>query len=279
MKKFEYGLGVAPAKFDLRDYRAKFKGVATAAQFPSVFELAMPNIKNQGLVGSCVAHSLATVIEYFDHNETGSVAPMSTGYIYGNRRNSAWKNSGMRVRDALKNATAYGDVEKVKFPQNVEVPDAIRLFEQKGDSLKEEGAVNRIATFFKLDSTSAIKQCLMTYGPVLVIVKWYDDNYLKDGVLHITGNEAMANGQHCMVCYGWNSRGWKIQNSWGAAWGSLGRTILPFNTKFVEVWGIADEKNNKENKLKIVHPYATEIGQKFAKGINKIINKLRGIND
>lgn len=276
MGKLQYGMGVAPAKFDLRDYRAKFKGVATAAQFPAVFELPMPNVKNQGQVGSCVAHSIATVIEYFDNTETGGTEPMSTGYIYGNRRNSTWKDSGMRTREALKNATSYGDVQKVKFPQNVEVPEAIKLFEEKGDALIQEGSVNRIANFFKLNTVSSIKQCLMTYGPVLVIVKWYDDNYVKDGILHITGNSAKADGQHCMVCYGWDQRGWKIQNSWGSHWGASGRTILPFNTKFVEVWGIADEDNSKETNLKIIHPYNSQFGQKFAKGLNKLINLILG---
>ena len=277
MEKIKYGTGVAPAKFDLRDYRAKFKGVATARQFPAAFELPMPDVKNQGQVGSCVAHSIATVIEYFDRVETGNEEPMSTGYIYGNRRNSTWKDSGMRTREALKNATSYGDVLKEKFPQNIEVPEAIKIFNEIADEdLIKEGSVNRIANFFKLNTISSIKQCLMTYGPVLVIVKWYDDNYTKDGVLYITGNSDKANGQHCMVCYGWDQRGWKIQNSWGNRWGTAGRTILPFNTKFVEVWGIADETNTKETNLKIIHPYKSHFGQKFAKGLNSLINLILG---
>ena len=35
---------------------------------------------------------------------------MSTGYIYGNRRDSVWENEGMITRDALKSLTKYGDV-------------------------------------------------------------------------------------------------------------------------------------------------------------------------
>ena len=266
------GFGVAPAKVDLRDYKAKFKGVATAAQFPVAFELPMPAVKNQKNVGSCVAHSLSTVIEYFNNAETGEMKTMSTGYIYGNRRNSSWKEAGMRVRDALKNATTYGDVQKYLFPANIEVPEAIELFENTSKSLIPYGKVNRIAKFFKLTDTKSIKQCLMKYGPVLVIVKWYDDNYVKDGILYITGNEALANGQHCMVCYGWDQKGWKIQNSWGATWGTLGRTTLPFSTKFVEIWGLMDEDNNKADGLEIKRPYNTKAGEVLVKGINKLIN-------
>jgi C1A family cysteine protease len=63
-----------------------------------------------------------------------------------------------------------------------------------------------------------------------------------------------------MVCYGWNQKGWMIQNSWGSTWGDLGRTIIPFNTKFVEVWGISDSKNTENDGLKIKKPYQSELG-------------------
>ena len=48
---------------DVRDYSV---ACAAAAEFPKEFELDMVRIKNQGAVGSCVAHSLSEVIEYFN---------------------------------------------------------------------------------------------------------------------------------------------------------------------------------------------------------------------
>ena len=59
---------------DLRDYKA-----TTAEQsFPEEFNLEMPAVKNQGSVGSCVAHSLSTATEYFNKKETGIDLKMST---------------------------------------------------------------------------------------------------------------------------------------------------------------------------------------------------------
>lgn len=65
-----------------------------------------------------------------------------------------------------------------------------------------------------------------------------------------------------------------IQNSWGSTWGSLGRTIIPFNTKFVEVWGISDSKNMENDGLKIKKPYQGELGQKLAKGLSNLLNNI-----
>jgi len=49
-----------------------------------------------------------------------------------------------------------------------------------------------------------MKQCLMEHGPLLVIVEWHSDNQLKNGILTISNNKETLEGQHCMVCYGWN---------------------------------------------------------------------------
>lgn len=276
MKKL--GFGVAPAKFDLRDYKIKYKkNIAAAGIFPKQFEVKMPKVKYQGQVGSCVAHSLSTVIEYFNMKETGTFIPMSTAYIYGNRRNSNWKEAGMRVRDALKNSCEYGDVIDELMPNNIEVPEAISYFEKEGLKLKNQGRINSIKKFFKITSTNAMKECLMNYGPILVIVKWYNNSYV-DGqtILHLTNNKKYYDGQHCMVCYGWNEKGWKIQNSWGIGWGKMGKAILPFDTDFVEVWGVIDQENIIDENLKIITPYQAAASQKFAKGLNNFINLILG---
>ena len=274
----QINFGVAPSRFDLRDYKLKFKkGIATTKYYPEQFELKMPKIKAQGIVGSCVAHSLATVIEYYNFQETNEYKEMSTSYIYGNRKNSSWKKPGMRVRDALKNGCEYGDVNKNLMPKNIEVPEAITYFEKEGLKLKEIGQINRIKKFFKITSANAMKECLMNYGPILVIIKWYSNNVVDgQAVLKSSNNKKYYNGQHCMVCYGWNEKGWKIQNSWGYGWGKMGKAILPFDTDFVEVWGIIDQENLNDDNLEIITPCKNNASALMAKGINNIVNLILG---
>lgn len=273
----EFKIGVVPAKFDFRDYKIKYKGIATAANFPKQFELSMPKVKYQDQVGSCVAFSLSLLFEYFNKRETKTDVTMSTSYIYGNRRNSTWKKPGMRVRDALKNGCEYGDVNKDLMPKNIEVPEAITYFEKEGLKLKEIGQINRIKKFFKITSANAMKECLMNYGPILVIIKWYSNNVVDgQAVLKSGNNKKYYDGQHCMVCYGWNEKGWKIQNSWGIGWGKMGRAILPFNTDFVEVWGVIDQENLNDSNLEIITPCKNNTSALIAKGINNIVNLILG---
>lgn len=104
--------GAILAGKDVRDYKA----VCTAiVDFPEDFELKMVRIKNQGIIGSCVAHSISEVIEYFNSVQNDATTEMSTGYIYGNRNTSTWKDAGMITRDALKAVKLYGDVSKYAF--------------------------------------------------------------------------------------------------------------------------------------------------------------------
>lgn len=273
----EFKIGVVPAKFDFRDYKIKYKGIATAANFPKQFELSMPKVKYQGQVGSCVAFSLSLLFEYFNKRETKTDITMSTSYIYGNRRNSTWKKPGMRVRDALKNGCEYGDVNKDLMPKNIEVPEAITYFEKEGLKLKEIGQINRIKKFFKITSVNAMKECLMNYGPILVIIKWYSNNVVDgQAVLKSGNNRKYYDGQHCMVCYGWNEKGWKIQNSWGIGWGKMGKAILPFDTNFVEVWGVIDQENLNDSNLEIITPCKNNTSALIAKGMNNIVNLILG---
>lgn len=159
----QFGARFSPV--DVRDYKL---AVPVAREpFPLDFELKMGDVKDQGKVSSCVAHALSEVVEYFNFLQEGSDRKMSTSFIYGNRRNSNDDGPGMYTREALANLVKYGDVYKENLPQNVEVPEAIDLFENCYESLKAKALPNRVSTYFKVKSDIEIKDALMMYGPVV----------------------------------------------------------------------------------------------------------------
>lgn len=256
-------LGAVFSKFDARDYR----GVCTsdANLFPKEFELPIIRIKNQGRVGSCVAHALSTVVEYYNYIQSNSQTEMSVGYIYGNRKLSSHVGSGMIVRDALATLQLYGDVPKVNFSDNVEVPEAINKFNEVADDLYDTGYPNRISSYYRLKTDNDIKAVLQSNNPVVVAIKWYSDMKVMDGIL--TTNYKNYSGGHCMIIYGWNEKGWKVQNSWGKSWGDKGTCIIPYDMKLRETWAVGD---NITNNIVIKKPFSSDFGKLIAKVLNML---------
>lgn len=257
-------LGAIFSPKDIRDYRIKKADMAQ--EFPEEFELELPNVKNQGSVGSCVAHAIATTIEY--HDRDLDPEPKSVGYIYGNRRMTTHLGIGLVTRDALKTTCQYGDVSFAKFPYNREVPKVIEEVEKVLDDLSEDGELHRFKAYYKLSSVDEVKTSLMTSGPVIFAMNWYSDMFVnEDGVLKSRSDFDIPykQGGHCMVIYGWNKQGWKIRNSWGKSWGVKGNAILPYDSPIKELWGITDDENTP-----LIKPFTTKIGRWFAKVFNTI---------
>ena len=266
-----FSLGALFSKPDVRDYVA----YSQSNEFPDEFELKLPKVKNQGSVGSCVAHALSIVVEYFNQKESGKYTQMSTGYIYGNRRLTLHKGKGMYTKDAIKTATKYGDVPNSLFPVNVEVPDAIDKFENAVDVLEQTGYFFKFHEYFKLKDNNSIKESLMTNGPAVMSMHWYDDIKVVGGVMQTECVKSSNTGGHCMVIYGWNETGWKVRNSWGRNWGDKGNVVIPFEVPLKEVWGIKDA--TADNNLIVKKPFSTKFGAWIAKALNAVIGLVYNI--
>jgi C1A family cysteine protease len=267
----EFVCGALFSKPDVRDYVA----YTDLSDFPKEFELDMPKVKNQLNIGSCVAHALSTVVEYFSEKEIGKYEEMSTGYIYGNRRLTSHKGTGMYTRDAIATVAKYGDVPNAYFPANIEVPYAIEKFENEVNRIEPIGYHFKFAEYFKLKDELAIKTSIMENGPVVFSMFWFDDIKVKDGVMHTNCVKTSKTGGHCMVIYGWNDIGWKVQNSWGSLWGNGGAVVVPYDVPMKEAWGIKDAETTGNLTLK--KPFKTKMGAKIAKVLNYIISFVYNI--
>ena len=265
-----YYFGALPPKKDIQAYKAVGLKAASALDLPEEFELTMPGVKNQGQVGSCVAHAVSTTVEYFNRVQEGTNTVFSTGFIYGNRQNTTHKGSGMYVDKALHNLRNIGDVANTLFPYNIEVPEAITKYEERAEELKPKAYPNRITEYFQINNDEQRKVNLMNNGPIVFSIPWYSDYMLdKDNVMRHESDE--IRGYHAMVIYGWNKDGWKIQNSWGKGFGNGGRAILPFDTKFSTCYGIRDDVSGEDDNLDIDKPFKN-LPKWIVSLINFIIN-------
>ena len=236
---------------DIRDWRISKR--CLAADFPESFELTMPSVKNQGSVGSCVAHSITTFAEYYNIKQHNIATPLSVGYVYGNRGVLMGNNQGMITRLAIANFCSDGTPFNDDFPDHYEVPEIIDKVKSVKDSLHDAATQFRFTAYLRTDSEEEMKTALMNGNPIIIAVDWQKDMCYRDGKFFSTFLAGKSGG-HAMVIYGWDKDGWKVQNSWGIGWGNKGTAIWPYLYKIREKYAIID---TLDTALVIDKPFKT----------------------
>lgn len=221
--------GYIPSKKDIRDYKIC---KSTDTDFPETFSLDSQPILNQEKVNSCVAHATASMLESIYHDS------FSVGWLYGNRNNHNYE-VGMCIPDALKTAKRYGCPKKKDFDINEEVTEIFAKVEKNRDRLLPLAESFKIGSYARLNTSDDIKTALMKGIPVLFAIDIRTDNLSmnEDYVINITDNPIRCG--HAMMMYGWNEKGWLIQNSWGTEWGNNGTAILPYEYVIEEAYAVS----------------------------------------
>ena len=279
-KNYIEAFGAIESKIDVRDYQVAC-AAAPNVELPEVFELNMRAVKNQLAVSSCVAHALAAVVEYFNFMQEKTDTTMSTEFIYGNRINHTYTDKGMIIRDALENLRKYGTCPNSSMPGNIEVPEAIRCFNQDALGVIPVAYPNRITNYCSLYKKNDMKLWLMTKGPIVFSVKWYENYWLTvNNELHFD-EKSEPSGCHCMVIYGWNKEGWLFQNSWGNTWGDSGRAVYPYDATIREAWGVEDTcySTYKDDLVMQLKDQINELNTALAAASLKVDNDQAQINE
>lgn len=279
-KNYIEAFGAIESKIDVRDYQVAC-AAAPNVELPEVFELNIRAVKNQHSVSSCVAHALAAVVEYFNFMQEKTDTTMSTEFIYGNRINHTYTDKGMIIRDALENLRKYGTCPNSSMPGNIEVPEAIRRFNQDALGVIPAAYPNRITNYCSLYKKNDMKLWLMTKGPIVFSVKWYENYWLTvNNELHFD-EKSEPSGCHCMIIYGWNKEGWLFQNSWGNSWGDGGRAVYPYDATIREAWGVEDTcySTYKDDLVMQLKDQINELNTALAAASLKVDNDQAQINE
>ena len=279
-KNYIEAFGAIESKIDVRDYQVAC-AAAPNVELPEVFELNIRAVKNQHSVSSCVAHALAAAVEYFNFMQEKTDTTMSTEFIYGNRINHTYTDKGMIIRDALENLRKYGTCPNSSMPGNIEVPEAIRRFNQDALGVIPAAYPNRITNYCSLYKKNDMKLWLMTKGPIVFSIKWYENYWLTvNNELHFD-EKSEPSGCHCMVIYGWNKEGWLFQNSWGNTWGDGGRAVYPYDATIREAWGVEDTcySTYKDDLVMQLKDQINELNTALAAASLKVDNDQAQINE
>ena len=164
----------------------------------------MPAVLNQGSTPQCVAYSSSTVKAWQDRRDLGSWFNFNEPLFFRQIGGSA---AGALMSAALARMRDYG------YPV-VTVGAASK---------------HRINKYWSVDlTTTALKQAIYTYGPLLVLSRWYDSWFYPNSAGVLPSPNGSSPG-HAFVIYGWdNAKGFLMRNSWGTSWGLSGNAYIPF---------------------------------------------------
>jgi|GEM_PF-1330850 len=232
-----YAMGAIPSPPDDRDYPiAMFTPVPR--EFPEKFILSpLPKVKNQGMIGSCVPHSLVYTREIKE-----GLMEFSIGFLYGNREETDIQTEGMIPRQALNSLRKYGDVPLEDFPWNIEYKMAKAEIERRKDELYEKAYPYRISAYFRLYTEDEIKAALIDLGAVSATFPVYESfsSAEKSGIVPVPQKDEKLKGYHQMTIVGWDEKNWIVLNSYGEKWGDKGMCYVPKEYPILEYWATTD---------------------------------------
>lgn len=223
---------------DSRDYTLCRAMDVSGIDIPERYQLEMPQAELQQ-AGNCVAQANSTRVEY----NRADGEQISVGWLYGNRRETTHKGSGLYPREALKTVIKYGNLPRKVFDTTAEVPYAIEAFEKAYPSAKEHAKVDD-AQYIRLHTKEEVQRFILRYNtPVFGSLDGSSISALSDpGALH------------CVLICGWKPVGEKyagesqmfnesvphdivFHNSWGKNWRYNGYGTCTFDV-FKEMWGV-----------------------------------------
>lgn len=235
-KKF---YGWKPDQLDLRDQMYSFR--MPIGKIKSVFlkdDYTMPDIFNQGEIGSCTANSIAYALAFDTLNKNnviGKIAepPYSRLFIYYNEREmegTVSLDAGARIRDGIKSVASLGACTEKGWCYDV------TKFTEKPPVEAYTEAVNyKALKYERLDNRNkrSLIDCLSSGHPFVFGFSVYEQfespEAAETGTIQLPKAGEAPLGGHAVCCVGYDlaTDRFTVVNSWGAEWGQQGHFTIP----------------------------------------------------
>lgn len=228
--------GWKPQPKDNRDYKVSFQrpstGTPPSANLRGPF---MPEIWDQGNLGSCTAHGIGRIYQYAVRKAGLPDLKPSRLFLYYNERrleNTISFDDGAIIRDGIKtmNKYGYGIVDESMWPYDIE-----KFAHTPPQSVYDAAKANTIRDYATLDGLplEALKICIARGYPFTFGFDVYQnfEDYQKGQVLLLPSENEESLGGHCVVAAAYDDNriaqdgekgAFGCPNSWGEDWGEDG---------------------------------------------------------
>ncbi|MCW1962256.1 C1 family peptidase [Chryseobacterium viscerum] len=215
------------AKADIEALTMKFKGKSAkvlTASIPSSYTITnTPPIVDQGQEGSCVAFATAyAATSILEYNFKGITNPRSPEYVYNQIKISSCPN-GTYVSRGLNLIKNQGVCSWNEMPYT-----DVECSTQPNASQKNAASTHKFTTWATVDKTNInnVKTLLSMNLPIIIAITVdgsFDNLSSADNWIWKSHSGTVRGGHAiCVVGYDDAKQAFKVQNSWGTAWGDNG---------------------------------------------------------
>lgn len=221
---------------DDRDYKYIYR----PKQIPVVKETidlrkSMPEIYDQGKLGSCTAQAIASCYEYDQIKEKEkNIFEPSRLFIYYNERkieHTTDEDSGATIRDSVKALNRYGVIPEDLWPYDIE-----NFTEKPSEECYEEGKKHKIVEYRRVEQElEDIKGCLkegnvISFG-FMVYESFMNQHTQETGFMRMPKDNEEILGGHAVVIVGYidTIKRFIVRNSWTSEWGDGGYFYMPYD--------------------------------------------------
>lgn len=195
----------------------------------------LPDIYDQGHLGSCTANALAAAFSYDQAKEDlkkfDNFDP-SRLFIYYNGRQiegNTLIDSGASIRDCIKTLSLIGVCPEADYPYDIN-----KFTYKPTDTAYEHAKKYRALEYRRIIANPIeIRKALISGYPVIfgftVYESFMTDIVATTGVANIPKLNEKIIGGHAALIVGFENGNFIIRNSWGKSWGQNGYFTMPFS--------------------------------------------------
>ncbi len=224
-------------KPDTPDHR-DFLKVSPPVSCPTKVDLRttglLPEVWNQGQLGSCVAHSTGAAFDFCLGKSNKSAWMPSRLFIYYNARaieNSINSDNGCMIRDAVKQLNALGVCHEDIWPYSVN-----KFASKPTAKCYAQASLGQIVQYSRVAQTQRDIEATLAQGfPICCGISIYEsfesEVVAKSGMVPMPLASEPSLGGHAVLIVGYDhaKRLFIMRNSWGTEWGDKGHFYISYD--------------------------------------------------